>query len=73
MSAFCLLERYVNGRLCYWASGARGRASRDDWSEDVAFAIKFYDFNSAETVLIHACGGEGRVTEHVILPNRETR
>lgn len=65
---FWLIERYVNGRLCFWSAGARGRSSRDDWSEDVEFATRLSSHASAEQVLIHTCGGEGRCTRHLNLP-----
>lgn len=61
---FWVVERYVNGRLCYWASGARGRSSRDDWAEDITFAIRFADYPSAEAVMVHAAAGEGRTAAH---------
>lgn len=61
---FWVVERYVNGRLCYWASGARGRSSRDDWAEDITFAIRFADYPSAEAVMVHAAVGEGRCVAH---------
>ena len=62
-----VVERYVNSRLCYWAPGARGRSSRDDWSEDFAFAVRFSDMPSADAVMIHAGGGEGRVRAHRLI------
>lgn len=62
---FWVVERYVNNRLCYWAVGARGRASRDDWAEDISFAIRFADYPSAEAVMVHAAGGEGRTVAHM--------
>lgn len=61
---FWVIERYVNGRLCYWSPGAKGRAARDEWSENIDFAIKLADHDSSQIALIHACGGEGRAVLH---------
>lgn len=61
---FWVVERYVNGRLCFWSPGARGRSSRDEWSEDIGFAIKMADYDSSQIALVHACGGEGRAVLH---------
>ena len=61
---FWVVERYVNGRLCYWSPGARGRSSRDEWSEDIDFAIKMADWTSSQVALVHACAGEGRSVLH---------
>lgn len=61
-----VIERYVNGRLCYWTAGARGRSGRDDWVGRFDFATRFADEESATQVQVHLCDGEGRVTEHIL-------
>jgi len=62
---FWAIERYINNRLSYYAPGSKGRASRDNWSEDFWFAARFADEDSAVATLIHTCEGEGRVASHL--------
>lgn len=66
-NGFYLVERYINGRLHYWSAGAAGRGSKDGWSTDAVFATKLADSESADQVLLHVCGGEGRTVEHSML------
>jgi hypothetical protein len=64
---FWVVERYINGRLCYWAAGAKGRSSRDEWSENVDFATRLATFDSSQQILFHTCGGEGRAVQHQMI------
>jgi len=61
--SFWVIERYINNSLFYWSAGARGKCSRDGWHPAVDSATKFFDSDSAITVLLY-CGGDGRVVEH---------
>ena len=62
--SFWVVERYINNSLFYWAAGMRGKCSRDDYTPAVDSATKFFDSDSAILVLLHSCGGDGRVVEH---------
>jgi len=68
--AFWVVERYINNSLFYWSAGTRGKCSRDDWAPKVESATKFFDSDSAILVLLHSCGGEGRIAEHQFIEPR---
>lgn len=66
-NTFWLVECYFGGRLHYWSAGAAGRGLRDGWSTDIGFATKLADNESADQVLFHICGGDGRSVQHSML------
>lgn len=68
--AFWVVEKYVGNRLHYWSAGARGRGDNDDWANNIEWATKFADRQSADQVLFRLADAQGRSVQHSMLPVR---